>query len=151
MIFVDTNVFYNSLFDTKFSISARRFIELNQELVTSSSVINELILVAIRNLCEERYGTRSHSSFRSFIAQRGYEPFKEDLNAVLQFFEDSDICIVSTNENIDDWSTIMQKYRLLPYDALIVSTCISNGIKEIATFDKDFRRVDILNVLDLNE
>jgi predicted nucleic acid-binding protein len=41
----------------------------------------------------------------------------------------------------------MQKYRLLPYDALIVSTCISNGIKEIATFDKDFRRVDLIEVL----
>jgi len=50
-----------------------------------------------------------------------------------------------------DWSGIMQRYRLLPYDALIVSTCISNGIKEIATFDKDFKRVDLLEVLDLNE
>jgi predicted nucleic acid-binding protein len=98
LIFVDTNVFYNSLFDTKFSASARSFIEVNQELATSSSVINELILVAIRNLCEERYGTRNHSSFRRFIAQRGYEPFKKDLDAILRFFEDSDICIVPTNE-----------------------------------------------------
>ncbi|MFB3764330.1 MAG: PIN domain-containing protein [Methanotrichaceae archaeon] len=151
MIFVDTNVFYNSLFDTKFSTSARGFIEANQELATSSSVVNELILVAIRNLCEERYGTRNHSSFRRFIAQKGYEPFKKDMSAILQFLEDSDICIVPTNENIDEWSIIMQKFRLLPYDALIISTCISNGIKEIATFDKDFKRVDILSVLDLNE
>ncbi len=151
MIFVDTNVFYNSLFDTKFSASARSFIELNQELTTSSAVINELILVAIRNLCEERYGTRNHSSFRKFIVQRGYEPFKKDLDAILQFFEDSDICIVPTNEIVADWSEIMQKYRLLPYDALIVSTCISNGIKDIVTFDKDFNRVDILEVLDLNK
>jgi predicted nucleic acid-binding protein len=58
---------------------------------------------------------------------------------------------VPTNEDIGDWSEIMQEYRLLPYDALIVSTCISNGIKEIATFDRDFKRVDLLGVLDLNE
>jgi predicted nucleic acid-binding protein len=89
--------------------------------------------------------------FQEFIAQRGYEPFKKDLDAILRFFEDSDICIVPTNEGVSDWSEIMQKYRLLPYDALIVSTCISNGIKEIATFDKDFKRVDLLEVLDLNE
>lgn len=56
-----------------------------------------------------------------------------------------------TNEDVSDWSEIMQKYRLLPYDALIVSTCIFNGIREIATFDKDFKRVDLLDVLDLTE
>ena len=151
MIFVDTNVFYNSLFDTKFSASARGFIEANHELATSSSVINELILVAIRNLCEERYGTKNHSSFRRFIERRGYEPFKGELDDILQFFEDSDICILPTNEIVNDWSEIMQKYRLLPYDALIVSTCIFNGIRDIATFDKDFKRVDLLDVLDLNE
>ena len=45
----------------------------------------------------------------------------------------------------------MQKYRLLPCDALIVSTCISNSVKHIATFDRDFLRVDQLNVIDLNK
>ena len=107
--------------------------------------------MAIRNLCEERHGTKNHSSFRRFIAQRGYEPFKKDLEEILQFFEDSDICIVPTNEDVCDWSEIMQKYKLLPYDALIASTCFSNGIREIATFDNDFKRVDLLNVLDLKE
>jgi predicted nucleic acid-binding protein len=48
VIFIDTNVFYNTFFDTKFSDSARRFIEQNHKLVASSTVIHELILVSVR-------------------------------------------------------------------------------------------------------
>ncbi len=151
MIFVDTNVFYNVLFNTKFTSSARRFIDQHQELATSPTVINELILVAVRNLCEERYSTRNHSSFKKFITNNGYEPFRKDLNAIFEFFEDSDICLMTSNEEVSDWREIMQRYRLLPFDALIAATCLSNGIKSIATFDRDFMRVDTLKVIDLNE
>lgn len=44
----------------------------------------------------------------------------------------------------------MARYRLMPSDALIVSTCIFNGIKKIATFDKDFKRVDVLDIIGIN-
>lgn len=150
MIFIDTNVFYNLLFETKFSPAARRFIEHHTELATSSSVINELISVSIRNLYEERYNTRNYSSFRKFIVQNGYDPFQEDLDSIFQFLESSDLCLLSISEDVNQWREIMQKYRLLPCDSLIVSTCISNGIKQIATFDKDFLRVDQMEVIDLN-
>jgi len=64
VIFIDTNVFYNIFFDTKFSDFARRFIEKNHNLVTSSTVLNELIFVSIRDLCMERYGTKNYTSLR---------------------------------------------------------------------------------------
>jgi len=54
LIFVDTNVFYNVLFDTKFTPAATKFIEQQQELATSFAVVNELVFVSVRNLCEER-------------------------------------------------------------------------------------------------
>lgn len=38
------------------------------------------------------------------------------------------------------------KFHLLPNDALIAATCKFYGIKRIATFDKDFERVDFLEV-----
>jgi len=41
---------------------------------------------------------------------------------------------------------IIGKYGLLPNDALIAATCKHYGIKDIATFDKDFERVEFLNV-----
>jgi predicted nucleic acid-binding protein len=151
LIFLDTNVIYNLLFETKFSPAARRFIEHHNELATSSNVINELISVSVRNLCEERYNTRNYSSFRRFVVQNGYDPFKKDLDAIFQFLENSDLCILPIDEDANHWREIMQKYRLLPCDSLIVSTCISNGVKHIATFDRDFLRVDQLNVIDLNK
>jgi uncharacterized protein len=51
VIFIDTNVFYSIFFDTKRSEFARRFIEKNHDLVTSSTVLNELIFVSVRDLC----------------------------------------------------------------------------------------------------
>jgi predicted nucleic acid-binding protein len=82
--------------------------------------------------------------------QNGYDPFNKDLDDIYQFLENSDLCLLPINEDANDWRKIMQKYRLLPCDSLIVSTCISNGVKQIATFDRDFLRVDQLKVIDLN-
>ena len=42
----------------------------------------------------------------------------------------------------DDVLEVMEKYRLLPNDALIAATCKHHGIRKIATFDPDFKRVD---------
>ncbi len=44
---------------------------------------------------------------------------------------------------------IAEEYGLLPNDALIAATCKYYGIKKIATFDDDFKRVDFLEVIDL--
>jgi len=41
------------------------------------------------------------------------------------------------------------KYGLLPNDALIAATCKHHGIKKIATFDPDFKRVDFLEIIEL--
>ncbi len=48
-----------------------------------------------------------------------------------------------------DLIDVIEKYRLLPNDALIAATCKYYGIKKIATFDEDFRRVDFLEVVEL--
>ena len=45
--------------------------------------------------------------------------------------------------------SMMTKYKLLPNDALIAATCKHHGIKKIATFDPDFKRVDFLEVFTL--
>jgi len=46
---------------------------------------------------------------------------------------------------------VMEKYHLLPNDALIAAICKHHGIKKIATFDPDFKRVDFLDVVELTE
>jgi len=47
----------------------------------------------------------------------------------------------------DDVLEVMEKYRLLPNDALIAATCKHHGIRKIATFDPDFKRVDFLEII----
>jgi predicted nucleic acid-binding protein len=41
--------------------------------------------------------------------------------------------------------------KLLPNDALIAAACKHHGIRKIATFDPDFKRVDFLEVIELEE
>lgn len=149
MIFVDTNVIYNIIFETRFTDRALRFIETCQEPVTSATVIHELIYVSIRDLCEERYGTKNNSSYRKIIATKGYAPFQKDIDRLFQFIENSSISLIPVNNDLEDWKEILLKYKLLPYDALIASTCMSNGITKIATFDRDFNRVDFLKIVDM--
>ncbi|MFA4646545.1 PIN domain-containing protein [Pyrococcus kukulkanii] len=54
MIFVDTNMFYNFLFETELSPRAKGIIEMPYELVTSFTVLDELVYVVIRKLAEKR-------------------------------------------------------------------------------------------------
>ena len=44
---------------------------------------------------------------------------------------------------------IVKNYGLLLNDALIVATCKHYGIRKIATFDEDFRRVDFLEIVEV--
>ncbi|MEM0332582.1 MAG: type II toxin-antitoxin system VapC family toxin, partial [Archaeoglobaceae archaeon] len=46
-------------------------------------------------------------------------------------------------------ASLMKEYGLLPNDALIAATCKHYGIRKIATFDEDFKRVDFLEILEL--
>jgi predicted nucleic acid-binding protein len=43
----------------------------------------------------------------------------------------------------------MKNYNLLPNDALIATTCKYYGIRKIATFDEDFKRVKFLDVAEV--
>jgi predicted nucleic acid-binding protein len=46
---------------------------------------------------------------------------------------------------------LITKHGLLPNDALIAATCKHYGIDKIATSDPDFKRVDFLEVVELEE
>ena len=59
--------------------------------------------------------------------------------------------LIITGEVIEIASSLASKYKLLPNDALIAATCKHYGIKKIATFDPDFKRVDFLEVVELEE
>lgn len=47
----------------------------------------------------------------------------------------------------DELYEVMERYRLLPSDAIIALTCRHYGIDIIITFDDDFKRVPWLRVV----
>jgi len=147
VIFVDTNVLYSVLVQTKFSKSAQDIISMPSDLATSSTVLSELVFISLRKLCKERYGTRNYSEFRRAVVQKGYSPFKKDLDLIFRLIEDREISILPINDDPDDWSNAMIRYNLMPNDAMIASTCLKHEISKIATFDSDFLRVDWLSVI----
>lgn len=120
------------------------------DLATSSTVLSELVFVSLRKLCKERYGTKNYSEFRKAIVQRGYRPFKKDLDLIFRLIEERDISILPINDDPDDWSKAMIRYNLLPNDAIIASTCLKHEVSQIATFDSDFLGVDWLKVIGQN-
>jgi len=57
---------------------------------------------------------------------------------------DEGITVVSSLPPWELVLEIMERYHLLPNDAMIASTCKYYGIKKIASFDEDFDRVKFL-------
>jgi len=62
---------------------------------------------------------------------------------------DLDITILPLNFSWDIVLEMCKRYSLLPNDALIAATCRFYGIRRIATFDDDFRRVKFLKVVEV--
>ena len=58
-----------------------------------------------------------------------------------------DFVLLPSSITLNELKEVIEKYKLLPNDALIALTCKHYGITKIATFDDDFKRVDFLEVL----
>ena len=69
-----------------------------------------------------------------------------DLSPILDLFEILHTLPIDKIEE-KEIAEIINKYGLLPNDALIAATCRHYGIKKIATFDDDFNRVNFLEVV----
>ncbi|MEM3505508.1 MAG: type II toxin-antitoxin system VapC family toxin [Archaeoglobaceae archaeon] len=68
---------------------------------------------------------------------------------VLNLLKNYMLVLEITEQIFDTAKKIITEYRLLPNDALIAATCKHYGIRKIATFDDDFKRVDFLEILEL--
>ena len=69
------------------------------------------------------------------------------MDLIFRLIEERDIIVLPVNNDLEDWKKVMIMYKLLPNDAMIVSTCLLHDIKEIATFDNDFIRVEPLKII----
>lgn len=72
---------------------------------------------------------------------------KTRFDILLELIDSGVILIVPTTMPIFKRSyEISREYGLFPNDALIAATCEAYEIKRIATYDKDFERVDFLKI-----
>jgi len=127
-IFFDTNFIVNLIVETDFSEKARKIVEkyADEDMITSISV--EETLFILKKLTKM--------------------PNAEIANKVQELIHGLKIQVIESLP-LNEFIEVFSEQNLLPSDALIVATCKHYGIRKIATFDEDFKRVDFLEVLEL--
>lgn len=147
---IDTNVFVNFFLRTDLTERAKDMIKLvltDYSPVVFTNILEETTFILIREELAHK-GILKFYDQRDFIEKNGYVSLFV-YKKFLEFLKKFSILILENKCNVDDFQSIMEKYNLLPNDALIVATCKHYEIKKIATFDEDFKRVEFLEVLEV--
>jgi len=147
---IDTNVLVNFFLKTDLTGKAKDTIKyvLTEFIPTVfTNILEETTFILIREELTHK-GIERFYDQRNFIEKNGYESLFV-YRKFIEFLTEFDILILENRCDIEDFRNIMEKFRLLPNDALIAATCKHYGIRKIATFDEDFRRVDFLEIVDL--
>ncbi len=108
------------------------------------------MFIICRKIAEKQFDIKSSRAFKKFVAENGYKPFRDGLEKFFNLLDDFDVAVLKDHQDIDEIRELMEKFRLLPNDALIAATCRYYKIKKIATFDGDFDRVDFLEKVEIN-
>ncbi len=146
-VFIDTNVFYNVLFKTNLTRTARKLLEEfeDKEFYTSVTVVNELLYIATRKYYQAKGEIRGPYSLRRIIAVKGYP--KLIIEGVRRLLEDLEVEVLVEDVEYKEIMNTVAHLKLLPSDAVIALTCKHYSIDTILTFDEDFKRVPWLKVV----
>lgn len=146
-IFIDTNVFYNILFETNLTQVARKLLEEYEEnlFYTSLTVVNELLYISTRKYYQATQEVSGSYSLRRLTANKGYPT--PIINGVQSLLKDLEVEVLIENVGYQDMIEVANSLKLLPSDSIIALTCKYHGIETILTFDEDFKRVPWLNIL----
>ncbi len=146
-VFIDTNVFYNILFKTNLTRTARKLLEEfeDKKFYTSLTVVNELLYIATRKYYQAKGEIRGSYSLRRIIAVKGYPELI--IEGVRRLLEDLEVEVLVEDVEYKEMMNIVAHLKLLPSDAVIALTCKHYSIDTILTFDEDFKRVPWLKVV----
>lgn len=150
-IFIDTNSFIFFLTDEK--EKAQKVTDVlkdkNNEVYTSYNVLNEVKFILLIDKAMKTLKSGKKWELIKFIKDNE-EIRKEILEKYLKFYSNikSRAKILTINDDIEILSCQKSiEYGLLPTDASIVASMISNGIKKILTDDADFKKVKEVEVM----
>ncbi len=146
-VFIDTNVFYNILFETSLTQVARKLLEDFEEskFHTSLTVVNELLYISTRKYYQTMGEINGPYSLRRLIASKGYPELI--VNGIRRLLRDLEVEVLIENIGYQDMIETASSLKLLPSDTIIALTCRHYGIDTILTFDEDFKRVPWLKVV----
>ncbi|AFL95963.1 hypothetical protein containing PIN domain 6 [Thermococcus cleftensis] len=146
-VLLDTNVLYNYLYKTELTPRAKDILSEDYEFYISATVLNELSYAVIRKTAEVTFGARSYHRVKEILREQGYRPFEEPLSRMELVLQALGIEILPDSS---DWEAIrgfIRRYSLLPNDATILATAVEKGVDAIATFDKDYSKVQEVKIV----
>jgi predicted nucleic acid-binding protein len=145
---IDSSVLIKVLLDNKKEILLS--LVTDYELFAPSNVLEETAYKIISLTISDIIGSKKFYKIKeAWESDLGEEEIKKRI-AVLEDLTDKIINILYIGKEIVEISKkVCFGYKLLPNDALIAATCKHYGIKKIATLDPDFKRVDFLEVIEL--
>ena len=150
-VFVDTSLFVKSLIagDKGLENQLCRYLEGELILFTGLGVLEETYYKLISLVTQALTGkTGAHTVKREWNKNKDISKnVKKRFDILLELIDIGAILVVPTTMSIFKRSCdISCTYGLFPNDALIAATCESYKIKKIATYDKDFEKIDFLEV-----
>ena len=150
-IFIDTSVFVRHYYGIENSLKLLNFVINENTGVVSPNVIEETFFKLLYMETERIFGkTGKYSVREKFTRYREkFRPVSKYVNDFLMDSVKSDFIelLIIDRQVLTGSVDIAFRYGLLPNDALIAATCKHHGIKKIATFDEDFKRVDFLEII----
>jgi len=152
-IFVDSNIFiYNAMDHEKHGQSSTNFLlKIEKEEIkafTNSLVLDEIFFKILTAEASRYTEAKNIKNLKRIVRESKavYKPVKEYRDYIFELsLSGLKILDVDSRITLESINTA-EKYNLLTADAIHVATCRFYNIKNIATNDKDFERVDFLKV-----
>lgn len=149
-IFIDSNIItYHLSGHSVFGEACRDFLK-KVEIRKYECYVNDVVFseVLLNFMKSELFRLRGIKPQR-MVGEIKREPSLIELvnfNAVIKLFENLRVEILPVEYKCKKIVEFISRYSLLPNDAIHVATMKRHGIENIATNDKDFERVEWVNV-----
>ena len=151
-IFIDSNIFLYSYSTHKLANRCSNFL-LKVEKGEFKGFINSVVVdeVFYKSIVAEIM-TKKNIALKDIPSYIKSNPsilkaLKNPYKVIEDILSKENIDILDSSKNLSKITYFVKNFTLLPSDALIAVACKSGGITKIATFDKDFERVDFLEIV----
>ena len=144
VVLVDSNVIVSFLIQSEKTEEAKEILEAVDEPVTLLSVLEEAVYVGLSLI----YNCRGFK-LREKVRRGLNDSAILFVSSLRPFINEFGVKLIQPPNDPNLFFDAIIAYRLLPNDALIAATCKHYGIRKIATFDEDFKRVEFLEVVEV--